>query len=40
LCSRLAGRLLTGPIAFLMAGIIDFASYAAAALWRSLTRLA
>jgi hypothetical protein len=34
--SRLAGRLLTGPFAFLAAGLIDFAGYAMASLWRSL----
>jgi hypothetical protein len=34
--SRLAGRLLTGPFAFLAAGLIDFVGYLVASLWRSL----
>jgi hypothetical protein len=33
--SRLAGRLLTGPLAFLTAGLIDFTLYAVAVLRRS-----
>jgi hypothetical protein len=34
--SRLLGRLVTGPIAFLIAGIADVAIYASASLRRSI----
>lgn len=34
MCSRLLGRLVTGPVAFLAAGLADIVLYAVAAFWR------
>jgi hypothetical protein len=38
--ARLAGRLLTSPVAFLVAGVLDFALFASATIGRSLCSLA
>jgi hypothetical protein len=38
--SRFAGRVLTGPLAFLVAGVIDVLAFVIASLWfRTLRRL-
>jgi hypothetical protein len=38
--ARLAGRLLTSPVAFLVAGILDFGLFAAATIGRAMCSLA